>query len=55
MRWQDPVADPGGSYSAAENVAIEFNGSASVDPDGSIVQFDWDYGDNSPPDIDAGE
>ncbi|MFA5055377.1 MAG: PKD domain-containing protein [Dehalococcoidia bacterium] len=37
-----PIADPGGPYTGDEGSAITFNGSASYDPDGSIVSYEWD-------------
>jgi len=42
---QYPVADAGGPYSANVGQAIVFDGSASYDPDGSIVSYHWDFGD----------
>ena len=40
-----PVADAGGPYSGTEGTAISFDGSASYDPDGTIVSYYWDFGD----------
>ncbi|MBI5665925.1 MAG: PKD domain-containing protein [Nitrospirae bacterium] len=37
-----PVANAGGIYSNAEGQVILLNGSGSVDPDGSIVRYEWD-------------
>ncbi|MFA5366979.1 MAG: PKD domain-containing protein [Dehalococcoidia bacterium] len=37
-----PIAVPGGPYTGNEGSAITFNGSASYDPDGSIVSYEWD-------------
>jgi len=42
-----PVADAGGPYSGTVATAIGFDGTGSSDPDGSIVSFDWDFGDGS--------
>ena len=40
-----PVANPQGSYSGTKNVRVDFDGSGSNDPDGTVVQYDWDFGD----------
>ena len=40
-----PIAHAGGPYSGTVNVAITFNGSASSDPDGSVVGYQWNFGD----------
>ncbi len=42
-----PTADPNGPYSGIIDVAVAFDGSASFDPDGSIVSWDWNFGDNT--------
>jgi PKD repeat protein len=42
---QPPVADAGGPYAGTINVAISFDGSASRDPDGSVVSYLWNFGD----------
>ncbi|WP_440954619.1 S8 family serine peptidase [Methanosarcina sp. Mfa9] len=44
-----PVANAGGPYSAEEGQTVTFNGSNSYDPDqdGSIVSYEWDFGDGS--------
>ncbi|MEN8179651.1 MAG: PKD domain-containing protein, partial [Pseudomonadota bacterium] len=44
---QLPTADAGGPYNGTEGIAVSFDGSASNDPDGSIVSYAWDYGDGS--------
>jgi PKD repeat protein len=44
---QPPVADPGGPYTGSPNQTIQFDASASYDPDGSISQYWWDFGDGS--------
>ncbi len=40
-----PVAVSGGPYSGMENLAIQFDGSFSSDPDGDPMTFAWDFGD----------
>lgn len=40
-----PVCDAGGPYSGPANVPIQFDGTGSSDPDGSIVSYEWDFGD----------
>jgi len=42
-----PVADAGGSYGAAVGALISFDGTASDDPDGTIVSWDWKFGDDT--------
>ena len=44
---QPPVADPNGPYSGTVGVALNFDGSGSSDPDGTIVAYDWDFGDGT--------
>jgi parallel beta-helix repeat protein len=38
-----PNADANGPYSGQTNIEIEFDGSGSSDPDGSIVGYRWDW------------
>ena len=42
-----PVANPGDQYIGTVNEPVTFNGSGSTDPDGTIVSYDWDFGDGS--------
>jgi len=42
-----PVADANGPYEGQVNEAIIFNGSKSYDLDGNIVNYTWDFGDET--------
>lgn len=42
-----PVVDVGGPYSGEANRPIQFNGSGSYDPDGTIDFYRWNFGDGS--------
>jgi hypothetical protein len=42
---QAPVARPGGPYTGVAGVSLPVSGAASSDPDGSIVDFTWQWGD----------
>jgi hypothetical protein len=42
-----PAANAGGPYIGTEDVAILFDGSASSDPDGDALSYDWDFGDGT--------
>ncbi|MDH3610982.1 MAG: PKD domain-containing protein, partial [Nitrosopumilus sp.] len=42
-----PTADAGGPYTGIEGVAIIFDGSGSTDSDGTIVSYDWNFGDGN--------
>jgi len=44
---QPPVADPNGPYTGSAGSVIVFDGSASIDLDGSIVSYNWDFGDGN--------
>jgi cathepsin L/cathepsin K len=46
MDWP-PVADAGGFYQGESGTAIEFDGDQSVDAEGDIVQYSWDFGDGT--------
>ena len=40
-------AEAGGPYAGRQGVAVGFDGGASDDADGTIAQYDWDYGDGT--------
>jgi PKD repeat protein len=40
-----PVADPGAGYTGNKGVAVQFDGSASTDPNGKPISFAWNFGD----------
>ena len=40
-----PVALPGGVYTGSKGVPVQFDGSASNDPNGKAVTFEWNFGD----------
>ena len=43
-----PVADANGPYNGTATITlITFDGTGSTDPDGSIVAYDWDFGDGN--------
>jgi PKD repeat protein len=47
VNMQTPMAKANGPYSGAVNMALSFSGTGSEDPDGSIVSYNWDFGDGS--------
>jgi parallel beta-helix repeat protein len=44
---QRPTSDPGGPYQASIGESILFDGTASLDTDGDIVEYIWDFGDDT--------
>jgi len=42
-----PIAQANGPYSGTEGSAVQFSSSGSLDPDGSIVSYAWDFGDGN--------
>jgi len=44
---QPPFADANGPYTGTVNLPVQFDGSDSHDPDGTIVSYNWDFGDGN--------
>lgn len=44
---QAPVANPNGPYNASVGSPVSFDGGGSTDSDGTIVAYDWTFGDGS--------
>ncbi len=42
---QPPTANPGGPYSGTTGQTIQFSGTGSSDPDGTIATYAWTFGD----------
>jgi PKD repeat protein len=40
-----PICDPGGPYSGNPGIPVQFTGSGSSDPDGTIAAYSWSFGD----------
>ncbi len=43
-----PVSDADGPYSGRKNHPVTMTGNGSYDPDGVIIDLEWDFGDGSP-------
>lgn len=43
-----PVTNPGRPYVVNEGKKISLNGSSSYDPEGDLLNYDWDFGDGTP-------
>jgi PKD repeat protein len=44
---QAPIADVNNPYKGIANEPVAFDGTGSSDPDGTIVAYDWDFGDGN--------
>jgi len=44
---QPPTANSGGPYSGTEGMPVAFDGSGSTDLDGTIIAYEWDFGDGN--------
>ncbi len=42
-----PIADAGDPYLVQVNCSVDLDGSASYHPDGTLVSYDWSFGDNT--------
>jgi hypothetical protein len=42
-----PICDAGGPYVGDAGVPVQFDGTGSFDTDGTIVSYEWDFGDGS--------
>jgi PKD repeat protein len=42
-----PVADANGPYTGRSGAAVSFDGTGSSDPDGTIVTYEWYFGDGT--------
>ena len=46
---EPPVANAGSDQTAVEGETVQFDGSGSYDPDGTVVSYSWDFGDTTAP------
>jgi len=46
---QSPIAEANGPYNGVPGAPINFSSAGRIDSDGTIDEFYWDFGDNTPP------
>jgi PKD repeat protein len=44
---QLPIAEAGGPYQGVTGVSVAFSAAGSIDPDGQIIRYDWQFGDGT--------
>jgi PKD repeat protein len=42
-----PIAEAGGPYTGVDGVPVAFSAVGSIDPDGQIIRYDWQFGDGT--------
>jgi outer membrane protein assembly factor BamB len=47
LEFPPPVADANGPYTGTEGIPVTFDASGSYDPDGTIISYEWNFGDST--------